>query len=230
MRTIRVYGQLARFLKRRAFRAEVASAAEAVRFLVANFPQVEAHMAQQHYHVSVGDRALEPEELHEPAGQSEITIVPVIGGAGAAGRIIGGVALVAAAFMIGQPWLGPYAFSMITGVGASLALGGVAQLLTPVPRIAGPGAAARISRSPGATRAVFWRKRAVRLQIDTKQFSRKPGGSKRSRPHQRQNLDKCCAKASDSAVRAPRVWRRSLGGRPCAVCDVLGGCAKAFVP
>lgn len=142
MRTIRVYGQLARFLKRRAFRAEVASAAEAVRFLVANFPQVEAHMAQQHYHVSVGDRALEPEELHEPAGQSEITIVPVIGGAGAAGRIIGGVALVAAAFMIGQPWLGPYAFSMITGVGASLALGGVAQLLTPVPRIAGPGAAA----------------------------------------------------------------------------------------
>jgi hypothetical protein len=150
MRTIRVYGQLARFLKRRAFRAEVASAAEAVRFLVANFPQVEAHMAQQHYHVSVGDRALESEQLHEPAGHSEITIVPVIGGAGAVGRIIAGVALVAAAFAIGQPWLGPMAFSLITGVGASLALGGVAQLLTPVPRTAGPGATTAMASANSA--------------------------------------------------------------------------------
>jgi predicted phage tail protein len=142
MRVIRVYGRLARFLGRRTFRAEVASAAEAIRFLLANFPQVEKHMADQHYRVSVGDRAIDSEELHEPAGRSDIAIVPVIGGAGAVGRIVAGVALVAAAFVIGQPWLGPYAFSLITGVGASLALGGVAQLLTPVPRIAGPGATA----------------------------------------------------------------------------------------
>jgi predicted phage tail protein len=140
MRVIRVYGQLAKFLKRRTFRAEVASAAEAVRFLLANFPQVERHMVDQDYRVSVGARALDAEELHEPAGGSEITIVPVIGGAGAVGRIIAGVALVAAAVIIGQPWLGAYAFSMIVGVGASLALGGVSQLLTPVPRMAGPGA------------------------------------------------------------------------------------------
>jgi predicted phage tail protein len=153
MRTIRIYGQLARFLKRRSFRAEVATAAEAVRFLVVNFPQVEAHMASQRYRVRSGDRALEPEELHEPAGQSEITIVPVIGGAGAAGRIIGGVALVAAAFIIGQPWLGPMAFSLITGVGASLALGGVAQLLTPVPRTAGPGAASAVGAMASANSA-----------------------------------------------------------------------------
>lgn len=141
MRTIRIYGRLARFLGRRTFRAEVASAAEAVRFLLANFPQVERHMADQHYRVSIGTRALDAEELHEPAGGSDIAIVPVIGGAGAVGRIVAGVALVAAAFVIGQPWLGPYAFSLITGVGASLALGGVAQLLTPVPQMAGPGAA-----------------------------------------------------------------------------------------
>jgi predicted phage tail protein len=140
MRTIRVYGRLARFLGRRAFLAEVSSAAEAVRFLLANFPQVERHMADQHYRVSVGDRAVDADHLHEPAGGSDIAIVPVIGGAGAVGRIVAGVALVAAAFVIGQPWLGPLAFSLITGVGASLALGGVAQLLTPVPRMAGPGA------------------------------------------------------------------------------------------
>jgi predicted phage tail protein len=150
MRAIRVYGRLARFLGRRTFRAEVASPAEAVRFLVCNFPQVEAHMASQHYRVSAGDRALQPEDLHEPAGRSEITIVPVIGGAGAVGRVIGGVALVAAAFAIGQPWLGPMAFSLITGVGASLALGGVAQLLSPVPRTAGPGATAAMASANSA--------------------------------------------------------------------------------
>jgi predicted phage tail protein len=153
MRTIRIYGRLAKFLKRRTFRAEVASAAEAIRFLLANFPQVEKHMADQHYRVSIGTRALDAEELHEPAGGSDIAIVPVIGGAGAVGRIVAGVALVAAAFVIGQPWLGPYAFSLITGVGASLALGGVAQLLTPVPRIAGPGATAMSGAGASANAA-----------------------------------------------------------------------------
>ncbi len=150
MRVIRVYGRLARFMGRRTFRAEVASAAEAVRFLLANFPQVERHMVDQHYRVSVGARALDAEELHEPAGGSDIAIVPVIGGAGAVGRVIAGVALVAAAVIIGQPWLGAYAFSMIVGVGASLALGGVAQLLTPVPKMAGPGAFSGSGAGAGA--------------------------------------------------------------------------------
>jgi len=138
MRTIRIYGRLARFLGRRTFRAEVASAAEAVRFLLANFPQVERHMVDQHYRVSIGARALDAEELHEPAGCSDIAIVPVIGGAGAVGRVIAGVALVALSFI---PGVGALGVSLLLGVGASLALGGVAQLLTPVPKMAGPGAA-----------------------------------------------------------------------------------------
>ena len=137
MRVIRVYGRLARFLKRRTFRAEVASAAEAVRFLLANFPHVERHMMDQHYRVSIGARALDAEELHEPAGGSDIAIVPVIGGAGAVGRVIAGVALVALSFI---PGVGALGVSLLLGVGASLALGGVAQLLTPVPKMAGPGA------------------------------------------------------------------------------------------
>jgi len=142
MRVIRVYGRLARFLGRRTFRAEVASAAEAVRFLLANFPQVERHMADQHYRVKLGARALDADGLHEPAGGSDIAIVPVIGGAGAVGRIVAGVALVALSFIPGfAAWAGPTAYALITGIGASLALGGVSQLLTPVPQMAGPGAA-----------------------------------------------------------------------------------------
>lgn len=140
MRVIKVYGQLAKFLGRRSFKAAVSSPAEAVRFLLANFPQLEGHMIDQHYKISVGRHELEagsqPDQLRYPVAEAEpIRIIPVVAGAGAVGRIIAGVALVAAAFVIGQPWLGATAFSLIVGVGASLALGGVAQLLSPVPQV-----------------------------------------------------------------------------------------------
>jgi predicted phage tail protein len=155
MRTIRVYGRLARFLGRRTFRAEVASAAEAVRFLLANFPQLEAHMIQQRYQVTLGDRVIDANSLHEPAGSSAINFVPVIGGAGAVGRIVAGVALIALASVVTFGTVGGLLLpgvlnSMVFGVGASLALGGVAQLLTPVPKISGPGAASMGSMSSGA--------------------------------------------------------------------------------
>lgn len=96
LRTIRIYGRLAKFLKRRKFEAEVNSAAEAVRFLLANFPHLEPELIKGHYRVSVGSYDLAETELHDPAGQQEIKIVPVLAGAGGGvGRIIAGVALVA---------------------------------------------------------------------------------------------------------------------------------------
>jgi predicted phage tail protein len=136
LRKIRVYGQLAKFLGQRVFEADVASAAEAVRFLVANFPQLEKHMADQHYRVSVGSYDLTVDELHDPAGRQEIRLVPMLTGAGATGRIIAGVALVVAAIAIPGLGLG-LAGATVTQVGligGALILGGVAQLLTPAPR------------------------------------------------------------------------------------------------
>jgi predicted phage tail protein len=137
MRTIRLYGRLAKFLGRRKFVADVANAAEAVRFLLANFPHLQEHMADQHYKVRVGDREIGEEELGEPSSNSEeITVVPVIAGAGTVGRIIAGVALIALSFIPGfAAWAGPTAYALIIGTGASLVLGGVAQLLTPVPNV-----------------------------------------------------------------------------------------------
>lgn len=142
LRRIKLYGQLAKFVGHKILHAEVSSAAEAVRFLVANFPELEKHMADQHYRVSVGTHDLSLEELHDPAAQHEITFVPVIAGAGAVGRILAGVAMVASAFFTGGATIGlfglaaPIAVSSVLGyVGASLILGGVAQLLSPVPQI-----------------------------------------------------------------------------------------------
>lgn len=133
---IRVYGRIAKFLKRRVFEADVSSAAEAVRFLLANFPHLEPELSKGHYRVSVGGIDISEDELPYPAGQQEIKIIPVVAGAGAVGRIIGGVALIALSFIPGfAAWAGPTAYALITGAGASLALGGVAQLLTPVPTL-----------------------------------------------------------------------------------------------
>jgi predicted phage tail protein len=135
LRKIKLYGQLAKFIGRRVLEADVATAAEAVRMLAANFPGLEKHVADQHYRVTVGSYDLTLDEIHDPAGQQDIMIVPVIAGAGAAGRIILGVVLIAGALIIGQPWLGKFAFDALIGVGSILALGGVAQLLSPVPTI-----------------------------------------------------------------------------------------------
>jgi len=158
LRKIKLYGRLAKFVGQRVFEADVASAAEAVRFLLVNFPQLEKHMADQHYRVSVGKYALTLDELHDPAGQQEIRIVPVLAGAGGgAGKILAGIGLIALAFVIG-PAAGGFlgigaglgsaagaglvggAFASAVGfIGLSLVLGGVSQLLTPTPKINTPG-------------------------------------------------------------------------------------------
>lgn len=147
LRRIKLYGKLAKFIGHRVLEADVSSAAEAVRFLLANWPELEQHMADQHYRVSVGTYALDKDELHDPAGQQEISIAPVIAGAGTVGRIILGVALVALSFVSfgagAGAWagVGSTAAATATGslaafnLGAFLVLGGVAQLLTPTPKM-----------------------------------------------------------------------------------------------
>jgi predicted phage tail protein len=142
LRKIKLYGKLAKFIGHRVLEADVASAAEAVRFLLANWPELERHMNDQHYRVTVGTYDLTIDELHDPAGAAPISFVPVVAGAGAVGRIILGAALIVGAFFTGGATIGllglaaPIAVStVLLGVGASLVLGGVAQLLTPVPKI-----------------------------------------------------------------------------------------------
>jgi predicted phage tail protein len=143
LRKIKLYGKLAKFIGHRVLEADVASAAEAVRFLVANWPEVERHMADQHYRVSIGTYDIDLEELHHPAGAAPISFVPVVAGAGAVGRIIVGVLLVAVAIAFPLIGVGAAAIAAGTTVGAvsasialtglSLIIGGISQLLTPTP-------------------------------------------------------------------------------------------------
>lgn len=154
LRKIKLYGPLAKFIGKRVMQADVASAAEAVRFLVANFPAVEKHMADQHYRVTVGSEDLTLDQLHDPTGLQDIKIIPVLSGAGGStGQILAGVALLAFSIIAGplgafaSTAYGPFAtgLSITTGfqlgstaalaigaVGASLIMGGVSQLISPV--------------------------------------------------------------------------------------------------
>jgi len=126
MRVIKVYGSLAKFLGQRSFKAAVDTPLEAIRFLIANFPKVEAHIAENHYKISVGRNALQigdqPELLTYPTAEFEpIRIIPVLEGAGSSGgAIAAGIGLVALAILTaplggGFLGLGAGAFTSTTG-------------------------------------------------------------------------------------------------------------------
>ena len=145
LRKIKLYGELAKFLGQKTFEAEVHNAAQAIKFLIVNFPQLEKHMGDRHYKVLVGDWEIKEEEIHYPNGQEEIKIIPIVGGEGGRGlgRFLVGAVLIGVAIAnpFGAAAIGtfggtPIAISQIVGtIGASLAFQGLAQMLTPVPEI-----------------------------------------------------------------------------------------------
>ena len=151
LRKVKLYGELAKFLGQKTFEAEVHNAAQAIRFLVVNFPQLEAHMADRHYKVAVGDWEIGKDELHYPNGQEDLKIIPVVGGAGRGfGKILLGAALIGAAFLFTPLTTASFfkagtvegslaaagGFTKATvAIGGSLILGGIGDMLTPVPKI-----------------------------------------------------------------------------------------------
>ncbi len=156
LRKVKLYGQLAKFVGQRVFEADVATAGEAIRFLIANFPELEAHMADQYYRVDVGGYDLALEEVNYPVGQEDIKIVPVLSGAGGnTTRILFGVALIGIAIAVPTVGMGlggatgfgaaagasgtiSFASTMVAlggNIGIALVLSGVAGLLTPTPGI-----------------------------------------------------------------------------------------------
>lgn len=154
LRKIKLYGPLAKFLGKRVLKADVSSAAEAVQFLIVNWPELEKHMYDQYYKVQVAAIDLHAKELHYPAGSDDIKIIPCVAGAGGGwGKVIAGAALVGLAFATGGASLTYATIPMVnagavtglafTGIwakaavylGAALVLGGVSDLLTPTPKI-----------------------------------------------------------------------------------------------
>jgi len=76
LRTIKVYGNLRKFLGKSTFKAAVNSPQQAYSFLKANFEGVEKHMNNQLYKVKMGSRVI-TQDFVSSTGQGEIQIIPV---------------------------------------------------------------------------------------------------------------------------------------------------------
>ena len=169
LRKVKMYGELAEFVGHKELEAVVKNPAEAVRFLVTNFPKLEAYMANKYYQVLVGKEDVDKEDLHNPIGQDDIHIVPVITGAGGNspfGRILLGAALIGASFLFpgaglfgttsvfgaGAGTTGAALFATkigtaVSAIGAGLVLNGVSEMLFPIPKPDMPEDDPRISFS-----------------------------------------------------------------------------------
>ena len=149
LRKVKLYGELADFVGHKELEAVINSTADAIRFLISNFPKLEAHMADRYYKVLVDDYEIGEEDIHNPIGQSDISIVPVITGAGGGlGKTLLGVALIGfavlapgAGFMaggglgFGSTVAGKFSFAALAGnIGIGLTLMGVSEMLFPLPQ------------------------------------------------------------------------------------------------
>jgi len=76
LRTIKVYGNLRKFLGKSTFEAAVNSPQQAYSFLKANFEGIEKHMNNQLYKVKMGGRVI-TQDFVSSTGQGEIQIIPV---------------------------------------------------------------------------------------------------------------------------------------------------------
>ena len=151
LRKIKLHGELAEFLGQDEFEAVVKTTAEAVKFLITNFPKLEAYMSNRHYQVLVGDNEIDQNQVHDPVGKSEIHFVPVISGAGGSSfqRILIGGALIGASFLFPGAGIFGKAGAELTGgvvtgfaakvgtaistIGGAMVLSGVTEILFPLP-------------------------------------------------------------------------------------------------
>jgi predicted phage tail protein len=147
MRKIKLYGELVKITGHKELEAAVNTTAQAVSFLVNNFPELESHMANRYYKVLIGKENLNIDELHFPVGRSDIKFVPVISGSGGIGKALFGGALIALSFGVGGLFTAPLSFGAggfaaaglgakaAFGIGAGLVLSGVSDMLFPTPKM-----------------------------------------------------------------------------------------------
>lgn len=159
IRTIRLYGELGRLFGR-VHRLAVQSSAEAVKALGVLHPAFNAYLAESKdkdlaFAVFYGKRNIGQDELGHPPGAADIRIAPVVQGSKSGGglQVVLGIALIAAASFFSGGLLagagattlfgaGSAGWAAVGMVGFSLAIGGVAQMVT--------GAQAKIDSSEAA--------------------------------------------------------------------------------
>jgi predicted phage tail protein len=115
---------------------DIESPAEAIRALGSLFDGFTAfmHSSDNHYRIVDGNpEGLDEEEIHLKHRQKIIVIAPIIAASGGFGKIILGVVLIGAAFLIpgGIFGISPLAMGLM---GGALLLSGISEILSPKPK------------------------------------------------------------------------------------------------
>ncbi|EIJ8750650.1 tail assembly protein [Salmonella enterica] len=141
MATFCLYGDLQRFGKR--VNLSVKTAAEGLQALIVQIPGLRPGMAEGWYQVRISGRDVSEDDvtarLHEPLSSGAVIhIVPRAEGAKSGGvfQVVLGAVAIAAAFWTGGASMAAWG-ALSTGLftaGASMVLGGVAQMLAPQPK------------------------------------------------------------------------------------------------
>tara|TARA_R100000781_G_scaffold1866_2_gene3174 strand:+ start:666 stop:1277 length:612 start_codon:yes stop_codon:yes gene_type:complete len=149
LRKIKLYGELAEFVGHKEFEVKADTLAHAVSFLINNFQGIERFMSPKYYQLKVGNYSINEEEFAHPIGKEDIHFIPVISGAGRGfGKILLGAAMIGLAFATGGASLGAsgltfkasslggaFVAKAVTGIGATLVLSGVSEMLFPLPDV-----------------------------------------------------------------------------------------------
>ncbi len=150
-KTIKVYGELKKYLGQGTFEFDVLNAAQAIKALCVNFKGLEKWLIDNDqngiaYKVKVGIEEIGEENIEDlalPLGTKEVfSIRPVITGAGRGlGRILTGALLIGAGFLVGGGFLGGAlaknlgAIKFVKQMGLLMTVQGVAEMLSPQPPI-----------------------------------------------------------------------------------------------
>lgn len=143
MVNVRFYGSLKQFGSE--FRLDCKTPAEVVQALTSQIPKLRQFIQQGLFTVRVGRDYFDNRYLEQGLNQklkddATVHFTPTLKGSKRGGLfgVIAGVALIATAFALGPlgfSVIGANAAWMVGGVGASMLLGGVAQMLTKIPSI-----------------------------------------------------------------------------------------------
>jgi len=153
VRTVRLYGHLGKRFGR-IHQLEVRTPAEAIRALSANFKQFSKVIADGEWRILVGGKAQSLDQIQDPLS-ADISIVPAIGGAGGFGKVVLGAALIAASFYLpGMTYFSAYsafgidAAAIAGGLGTSLLIGGISEVLFAPPKASGADVKERPENRP----------------------------------------------------------------------------------
>lgn len=132
LRTVKLYGPMRRRFGRE-YRLNVSSPAEAIRALCVQIPGFKQYLAESKaaglaFAVFIGKRNITKDGLHDPVGDDEIRIAPIIEGSKRGGilNIILGIVLIVVGVYTANPGL------VVNG--AVMVVGGVVQMLAPQPK------------------------------------------------------------------------------------------------